>query len=124
MNSWTKTISPWWLKKVGEIKWWTFKECSKKENIYSHPAKKIKIKITIKCFYLNVHRNIHLKLYPFCSSFMNEKQKRDERNGNIQNRKGVARAEEGQLMMISESLVWVICKFNENTRRQSSKYKQ
>ena len=58
---------------------------------------------------------IHLKLYTFCSSFM--KKKRDERYGNIQNRKEVARAEQGQLMMISESLVRVIGKFNENTRR-------
>ena len=45
------------------------------------------------------------------------KKKRDERYGNIQNRKEVARAEQGQLMMISESLVRVIGKFNENTRR-------
>ena len=27
------------------------------------------------------------------------------------------RAEQGQLMMILESLVWIIGKFNENTRR-------
>ena len=46
-----------------------------------------------------------------------EKKKRDEKYGNIQNRKGVARVEQGQLMMISESLVRVIGKFNENTRR-------
>ena len=44
------------------------------------------------------------KIIPFLLIF-HEKKKRDERYGNIQNRKGVARAEQGQLMMISESLV-------------------
>ena len=51
------------------------------------------------------------KIIPFLLIF-HEKKKRDERYGNVQNRKGVARAEQGvaraeqgQLMMISESLV-------------------
>ena len=55
-------------------------------------------------------------IIPFLRIF-HEKKKRDEKYGNIQNRKGVARVEQGQLMMISESLVRVIGKFNENTRR-------
>ena len=56
------------------------------------------------------------KIIPFLLIF-HEQKKRDERYGNIQNLKGVARAEQGQLMMILESLVWIIGKFNENTRR-------
>ena len=56
------------------------------------------------------------EIIPFLLIF-HEQKKRDERYGNIQNRKGVARAEQGQLMMILESLVWIIGKFNENTRR-------
>ena len=60
-----------------------------------------------KCFYLNVHRNIHYfnNIIPFLRIFHAKKKKRDEKYGNIQNRKGVARVEQGQLMMISESLV-------------------
>ena len=57
------------------------------------------------------------KIIPFLRIFHEKKKKRDEKYGNIQNRKGVARVEQGQLMMISESLVRVIGKFNENTRR-------
>ena len=79
------------------------KNAVKKKIFTSYPNKK---KMKRKCFYLNVHRNIHLTLYPFCASFMKKKEReRYEKYGNIQNRKGVARVEQGQLMMISESLV-------------------
>ena len=88
---------------------WTDKEMNisknavKKKIFTSYPNKKKNEKkmFLSQCSSKYTFNNI----IPFLRIFHEKKKKRDEKYGNIQNRKGVARVEQGQLMMISESLV-------------------